>query len=491
MDNTNNIANQFAEKQAIIPQDGSAEQQTNAHKPEVAQVQVSEQHKQEKSSKPESTLQAPQTANEETAATKPVESNKQPSLCSPTQPENSRGLESLLKTINQGIKARQFQGNLPLNIKVGSSVVFQAVSGKKPTTNKITPEQITLLQKALSDPESVQGAVRISVGNETVFHVKDGELKVDKLGFAQGQSQTQESSKRVKKEAPAQTQQTQPQSQSNQTQSTPSQATQTITTSVETEIASLRLLVSQQQQQLNQMNQKLDRLMSSPPVVVIVGSDQLKNWFGNLHSKIQKAGQQAVAHASNQLEQNKTTLRSKVQQLWSGVKETVTDKIHAASNVVQTKAGEIALGAMSAVTTNLASALGEKLPDGSFVIENRNLNQRLEVNGNSVALKQRPQQDALELWNNYSQGISSDRPVLRTLAVAQNALRDGMTKAGVEDLLKADPQFQKLQQEQGSNQAENYVKQMTRSAVRREQPTQEKPQQLSRAQTQNQGKNGS
>lgn len=385
MDDTNNMANHFAQKQTIVLQDGSAEQQTNTQKPEVAQVQASEQHKQEKSPKLASPLQTSQPANEEATATKLVESNKQPKLSEPTRYENSRGLESLLKTINQGLKAREFQGNLPLSIKVGSSVVFQAVSGKKPTTNKVTSEEITLLQQALKNPQGVQGAIRIRVGSEIVFHVRNGKLKVDKLELVQGQTLAQESFQQANKEVTAQIQQTQSQStqaQATQTQSISSQATQSVTPSLETEIASLRLLVSQQQQQLDQMNQKLDRLLSSPPVVIL-GSNQLKNWFDNLHSKIQTAGQQAVTHVSNQLEQNKTTLRSKIQQMWSGVKETVTDKIHAASNAVQTKAGEIALGAMSAATTKLASAIGEKLPDGSFVIENRNLNQRLEVNGHN------------------------------------------------------------------------------------------------------------
>ena len=52
-----------------------------------------------------------------------------------------------------------------------------------------------------------------------------------------------------------------------------------------------------------------------------------------------------------------------------------------------------------------------------------------------------------------------------------------MTKTAVEDMLSADPQFKKVQQEQGLGKAQSYAQQMTRSATRKEQQSNQPPQQ--------------
>lgn len=368
---------------------------------------------------------------------------------------NKKGMEDILSEIDNKLKAQEFQGALPLSVRIGSSVVFKAILGQEPTINKITPAQFALLQQAIADPQGILGSVRIYVGKENVFHVTDGVVKEDKLGLAPTKQFTQENTQAI-----AQVNQSQTQS-----------------ASLQDQITALQTTVERQQQQIDALNQRLNQIVDSS---VFVANEKLSNWFSNVRSKVQTAGQSAVAQVSDKLEQNKAALVSKAQEFLTSVKESVTDTLHAALNNVQAQAGEMTLGAMNAATAKLASVIGEKLPDGSFVIESRDRNQRLEVSGNNVALQSRPQLDAQALWNNYSQGIPQDRPIQRTLAVAQNAMRDGMTRTAVEDMLYADPQFQKVQQDQGLNKAQEYARQMTRSASRREQQALE-PQQQQRS----------
>ena len=479
MDNTNNINNQSAEKPIALPQQEAREHQTNTP---TAQPQASEEDKQEKSITPELNSQSPQSETPEFTTAKAAKSNQSPSIFDPTGQENSRSIEDLLKKVNQGLKARQFQGNLPLSVTIGKSLAFKAVSGERPITNKITPEQVTLLQKALENPKGVEGAVRISVGNETVFHVKNGQLTIDKLGLAQqptGQTQpsSQESTQtKLSSQQSSKTQSAQPQSeqgQTAQTQRTKPQTTQAPPPSLSAQIASLQATIERQQAQLNEMNQRLERFMSSN-VVIVTGNEQLKSWFGDLHTKAENAGQQAIGHTSNKLEQNKASLMSKVQQLWTGTKEAVTDKIHATGNAIQEKASEIALGVVNAAATKLASTVGEKLTDGTVVLESRSRDQRLDMNSNGISLQQRPQLDPAEQWDKFSQGIegvAKDRPVQYSLAVARNAVRHGMSRTSIEDMLVADPQYQKIRTELGHNAAQKYAGQTARSAERREQPS--------------------
>lgn len=393
----------------------------------------------------------------------PLEPAQSTFEANPVQQTNKKGIENILSEIDNKLKAQEEQGDLPLSFRVGSSVVFKAIPGQEPTINKISPEHVALIQQAIADPQGLKGSVRIYVGKENVFHVIDGQVKEDQLGLAPIKQFTQENTQAQAEAKPTQAQ----------------------SASLQDQIAVLQTTVERQQQQIDLVNQKLNQFVNSPVFIV---NERLNNWFGNFRDKFQTAGQEAVAQVSNKLEQNKATLVAKAQEFLAGVKENVTDTLHAARNNVQAQAGKVALGAINAATAKLVSAIGEKLPDGSFVIESRVINQRLEVSGNNVALKERPPLDAQALWNKYSQDLPQERPVQRTLAVAQNAIQDGMTKIAVEDMLKADPQFQKVRQEQGVDKAQEYVKQMTRSASRREQQAREpQQQQRSRSQSQNNG----
>lgn len=98
----------------------------------------------------------------------------------------------------------------------------------------------------------------------------------------------------------------------------------------------------------------------------------------------------------------------------------------------------------------------------------------------------------LALWEKYSSGVQSERPVQRTLTVARAALKTGQSSEIVQQILSHDPQFQFVQQQQGQEKAQEYAKIMTRSAVYREQQSQNsqhqsQPQQIARTRVQTVG----
>jgi hypothetical protein len=72
-----------------------------------------------------------------------------------------------------------------------------------------------------------------------------------------------------------------------------------------------------------------------------------------------------------------------------------------------------------------------------------------------------------ELWNRYSQGVTTSIPAQKTVAVAKNALRDGQSKETAMKILSADPSFEGISQKHGSQQAQQYAELAVSAAYRK------------------------
>jgi hypothetical protein len=93
-------------------------------------------------------------------------------------------LESLLKSIQAKAKEKGLETSKDIHIYSSSSKVYEGTLGQSPSKNLLTPTIVENLSKALSDPKNSQGAISIKIGNEKVFHIKNGEVLTDKLGLA-------------------------------------------------------------------------------------------------------------------------------------------------------------------------------------------------------------------------------------------------------------------------------------------------------------------
>lgn len=75
--------------------------------------------------------------------------------------------------------------------------------------------------------------------------------------------------------------------------------------------------------------------------------------------------------------------------------------------------------------------------------------------------------DYQKLYNQYSQGVEASSPVNKTLAVAQNAARDGQKAEVIVNILRNDSKAQQF-----GEKSEQFIKTVTQAAVRKTQAEQ-------------------
>lgn len=90
-------------------------------------------------------------------------------------------LSGIIQKIVKAIKPKNHHEKI--TIKVGSSKVYQGDLGQEPTTNSISPLQVEKIQQALTSPQNLQGTVKITVGESTVFHASKGKVFKDNFGL--------------------------------------------------------------------------------------------------------------------------------------------------------------------------------------------------------------------------------------------------------------------------------------------------------------------
>jgi len=105
--------------------------------------------------------------------------------------KGERDLNDLVSRIQQAAHLSQYKGSIPLKIHFGREKVFEALPGQEPTRNTSTSAQIELLQKAFTDPQGIQGSVKVTLGGEEIFKVKNGQVLTDQLGLALTQNVAQ------------------------------------------------------------------------------------------------------------------------------------------------------------------------------------------------------------------------------------------------------------------------------------------------------------
>lgn len=81
------------------------------------------------------------------------------------------------------------KGNEEIVIQVGKDRVYKSKLNQEPTENKLTPEHIKQIQIALEKPQELKGSVSILVGDERIFHAKDGQVIEDTLSLTSSEQQ--------------------------------------------------------------------------------------------------------------------------------------------------------------------------------------------------------------------------------------------------------------------------------------------------------------
>ncbi|MBD2531903.1 apolipoprotein A1/A4/E family protein [Nostoc flagelliforme FACHB-838] len=271
-------------------------------------------------------------------------------------------LDAILKKIQE---KGQFQGlgqSKDVTIFVGREAKYKGTIGQKPFTNSMTPELVDTLNKAISDPEKLKGSVRITIGNEKVFHAKDGKVITDKLGLSITQSQTQNNkliqtqAQTNKAEVPQQSplqsitiESLQKQIDSLQKQVQEQQIlidslkvqkqSSEITQKLSTEIESFKKAVERQQKTIEQLQKGLESILNrSTPTIK---NSALQNWVGSVESKVKQTAKNLVDQAKTALTPKVDKLKSQIENQIEELKTQVSQQITSLKAEVQSQINDL------------------------------------------------------------------------------------------------------------------------------------------------------
>jgi hypothetical protein len=79
--------------------------------------------------------------------------------------------------------------NNEITVKVGKADVYKSVIDKQATKDNLSEDNIKQIQIAIQEPEKLKGSVSISIGNEVIFHAKDGKVIKDSVKLTPDQKQ--------------------------------------------------------------------------------------------------------------------------------------------------------------------------------------------------------------------------------------------------------------------------------------------------------------
>lgn len=246
-------------------------------------------------------------------------------------------LEILNDILQKVMEKGQFQGadvNKDISIFVGKQLQYKGNPHGEVSINLVKSDLVEQLQKAINSPQELKGSVRIMIGKDKAFHVKDGKVIADKLGLATktAQNLTTSQTKNVAKspqkspvsikdlQSQVDTLQRQVEAQqkvidnfSNQQQKSPEEIN-----SLLTEFNNLKAAFDTQQRTIEQLQKGLAAVNNRN--IPHVQNQSLKDWIGKLETNVKKSAQGLY-------EQVKSSLTPKVEEIKTQIQSALTPKI--------------------------------------------------------------------------------------------------------------------------------------------------------------------
>lgn len=421
-----------------------------------------------------------------------------------SQPKQS----SFIATLYQRLEERSDLDpkHMTLSVYQGHNLFYRG-SFEAEQLNDLTPEQHDLLRQTLENPAGLKGEVKISVNNQTIFHVQDGAIKLDSYGLANPPITAIETEvpvqlgldmadvhrryqQAVQREMPVDSpafkiyegiaqkalddglspEQTQdilwqdPFNQSltlgvgpqaadhyNQTllQSMPPHATlEQRMVALDNRMQHLVSLNQALHSQMESINQTLDRLSHSNAFKA--QSPGLNQFLGTIQGSIQQAGQSLsdrVGHLSNQVGQQLQEFRESISNTWQAAKTTLRQK-----------AGEISLSAINASAKAATQWFGQESKEGVRVISATN-GQWLGLNQQGdIQIARKPEIQISSEYQRLSQSVDVNLPPsAQAKQIAQVALKEQFTTSQVQSILSETPKFKEISSVQGIDKANQFA----------------------------------
>ncbi|MCG6133992.1 MAG: hypothetical protein MET45_04940 [Nostoc sp. LLA-1] len=341
-------------------------------------------------------------------------------------------LETLLKTIFQKAKEKEFNPDREILIKVGNERIYKGLADEnlKNINPFISQDLVNKLEKAFNHPEELNNVVSIKIGKEEVFRVDKGETKIDKLGLSNVISQTQKNVKperiysveALQKQVDVLHKQMQEQQKLVDELKTQPQSEESIK-KLFAQVEEMSNSLEKQQKAIEKTQQSLAAF--SERSLPVIQNTKLQNWVGSIENKVKQTSKsllervkdaltpevvklrnsvdKQISEIKSQIDQQVSTLRNELQTQVDGVKaqvktsindvrENVDNKIATVQGVIQDTRQEIAQTvsqikqkAIEDSVKTLLNYLGEKQPDGSISFKSTNFS--FQQQGDTVSVK--------------------------------------------------------------------------------------------------------
>jgi hypothetical protein len=317
----------------------------------------------------------------------------------------------ILDAILRQIRSKgQFQGvdtSKAVTIIVDKQKVHRVGNSQSTSFSTITPEQVDKLNQALQNPQALQGAIKIYIGNNKVYHANNGKLLTDKLGLSPRQEQSATSTtsatltpKKLRQQLDAVA------SQVKQQQSTiPTRSNAVSVKQLQLEVGSLSQQIAQLESSVSRLNKGLESL-SAHQEPTSVKNSRLQTWLKEGSTKVKTVAQSWLA-------QVKKFLVPEVEQIRKQI-ETVQAS---SQNLMESKGKEI-----SASVKTMLDVVGSKQPDGSVTFESNSF--QFRQLGNTISIKAR---DGSDVMSNNSMATTASVEQLQALDGLQQKVKQELT----------------------------------------------------------------
>ncbi|MHC0068284.1 hypothetical protein ACWATR_36365 [Nostoc sp. UIC 10890] len=272
-------------------------------------------------------------------------------------------LNDILHKLLEKGKFQELDTTKDLSIYVGNQPKYKGHPDAEVSVNLMTPELVDKIKTAINDPQNLKGSVRIMIGKDKVYHVKDGEVLSDKLGLSsqisQNQSQSQQPAKSVQqsssiedlqKQVEALQQKVQNQQSLIDSFATQKQSSVEVTQKLSTDLINLKQAFDAQQKTIEQLQKGLEAInnQNNPAVKNATLHDWInsietkaKNTAKNLYEQVKTALTPKVDKVKTQLEAQIVTLKEQMNQQMESLKTEMRSQVAAVKNEFESQLGVV------------------------------------------------------------------------------------------------------------------------------------------------------
>jgi hypothetical protein len=272
-------------------------------------------------------------------------------------------LNDILHKLLEKGKFQELDTTKDLSIYVGNQPKYKGHPDGEVSVSLMTPELVDKINTAINDPQNLKGSIRIMIGKDKVYHVKDGEVLSDKLGLSsqisQNQSQSQQPAKPVQQSSTIEDLQKQVEALQQKLQDQQSlidnfanqkQSSVEVTKQLSTDLISLKQAFDAQQKTIEQLQKGLEAInnQNNPAVKNATLHDWInsietkaKNTAKNLYEQVKTALTPKVDKVKAQLETQITTLKEQMNQQMESLKTEMRSQVAAVKNEFESQVGVV------------------------------------------------------------------------------------------------------------------------------------------------------